>query len=135
MLRLLRPPITFRNVPELTKVTIHSMVSEAKDDSQYLHVAGMVMQAITGVRATAHATKKGVAGFNIMKGQYMSVTCELEGETMYHFLSKLIDVVMPRLKDYRGIKGSTGDGSGNLAFGLTGEEVAVFPEIEVNYDM
>lgn len=111
------------------------MVSEAKDDSQYLHVAGMVMQAITGVRATSHATKAGVAGFGIQKGQYMSVTCELEGETMYHFISKLVDVVMPRIKDYRGIKGSTGDGSGNLAFGLTGEEVAIFPEIEVNYDM
>ena len=69
------------------------------------------------------------------EGQYLSVTCELVGEDMYHFLSKVVDVVMPKIKEYRGIKGSTGDSSGNLAFGLNADEVALFPEIEVNYDM
>jgi len=133
-LRLLRKPITFRNVPQLEKVTIHTMVSGAKDDSAYLHVAGMVLQAISGVRATTHATKKGMAAFNTRAGQYMSATVEIKGEDMYHFLSKVIDVVMPKIKDWRGVKGSSGDNSGNIAFGLAGEEVALFPEIEVNYD-
>lgn len=135
VLRLLRKPITFRNVPKLERVTVHSMVSDAKENSAYLHVAGMVMQAITNVRATAHATRKSVAGFGVREGQYLSVTCELEGENMYHFLSKVVDVVMPKIKDWRGVKGSSGDSSGNLAFGLTGEDIALFPEVEVNYDM
>lgn len=135
VLRLLRKPITFRNIPQLERVTVHSMVSAAKNDSAHLHVAGMVLQAITNVRVTAHRTRKSVAGFDVRAGQYLSVTSELRGEDMYHFLSKVIDVVMPKIKDWRGVKGSSGDTSGNLAFGLTGEEVALFPEVEVNYDM
>ncbi|KAF1347011.1 ribosomal protein L5 domain-containing protein [Delphinella strobiligena] len=134
VLRLLRKPITFRNVPKLEKVTVHTMVSGAIEDSAHLHVAGMVVQAITNVRATAHKTRKSVAGFGIRKGQHLSVTAELKGEDMYHFLSKCIDVVMPKIKDWRGVKGSSGDSSGNIAFGFTPEDVALFPEVEVNYD-
>ena len=114
---------------------MHSMVKGAIENSAHLHVARMVMQAITNVRATAHATRKSVAGFGVREGQYLSVTCELRGENMYHFLSKVVDVVMPKIKDWRGVKGSSGDSSGNLAFGLTQEDVALFPEVEVNYDM
>ncbi|KAK5166062.1 54S ribosomal protein L7, mitochondrial [Saxophila tyrrhenica] len=135
VLRLLRNPITFRNVPKLERVTVHTMVKGAIDDSAHLHIAGMVMQAITGVRATAHKTVTNVQGFGVRAGQYLSVTCDLEGEAMYHFLSKTVDVVMPKMKDFKGVKGSTGDNSGNLAFGLSNEEVALFPEVEVNYDM
>lgn len=135
VLRLLRKPITFRNIPQLERVTVHTMVKEAKKDSSHLHIAGMVMQAITGVRATSHATRKSVAGFDVRQGQYLSVTCDLTGENMYHFLSKVVDVVMPKIKDFKGVKGSSGDSSGNLAFGLGAEEVALFPEVEVNYDM
>ena len=136
VLRLLRKPITFRNVPQLERVTVHCMVKAVvTDGSAPLHVAGMAMQAITNVRATAHAAKKSVASFGVRAGQHLSVTCELHGENMYHFLSKLVDVVLPRIKDWPGVKGTTGDSSGNLAFGLTGEDVALFPEISVNYDM
>ncbi|KAI7113889.1 ribosomal protein L5 [Hortaea werneckii] len=135
VLTLLRKPITFRNVPKIERVTVHSMVAGAIEDSSHLHVAGMILQAITNVRATAHETQKSVAAFGIRAGQHLSVTCELRGEDMYHFLSKLVDVVMPKIKDWRGVKGSTGDSSGNLAFGFTGEQVALFPEVEVNYDM
>lgn len=133
-LRLLRKPITFRNVPRIERVTVHSMVKGAISDSSHLHVAGMVLQAITNVRATAHETKGSVAGFGIRGGQHLSVTCELTGEDMYHFLGKCIDVVMPKIKDWRGVKGSSGDNSGNIGFGFTGEVVGSFPEIEVNYD-
>lgn len=134
MLRLLRKPITFRNIPKLEKVTVHTMVNGAIEDSSHLHVAGMVVQAITNVRVTAHKTRKSVAGFGIRQGQHLSVTAELKGEDMYHFLSKCIDVVMPKIKDWRGVKGSSGDSSGNIGFGFTPEDVALFPEVEVNYD-
>lgn len=135
VLPLLRKPITFRNVPRLEGVTVHTMVKGAIEDSAHLHIAGMVTQAITNVRATAHETRRSVAGFGIRQGQHLSVTCELKGENMYHFLSKIVDVVLPKIKDWKGVKGSSGDSSGNITFGLTGEEVALFPEVEVNYDM
>ncbi|KAK3107995.1 54S ribosomal protein L7, mitochondrial [Teratosphaeriaceae sp. CCFEE 6253] len=111
------------------------MVKQAADNSSWLHVASMALQAITGVRAEAHAVQHSVAGFGIRAGQHLSLTCELQGEAMYHFLSKLVDVVMPKIKDWPGVKGSSGDNSGNLALGLKAEEVSLFPEIEVNYDM
>jgi len=134
-LRLLRKPVTFRNVPQLQRVTVHTMSSDAINSGAALHVSGMVLQAITNVRAEAHEVKKSVAGFGVRAGMYLSLTCELKGEDMYHFLSKLVDVVMPKMKDWPGVKGSSGDFSGNIALGLKAEEVALFPEVEVNYDM
>nr|POE78536.1 putative 54s ribosomal protein l7, mitochondrial [Quercus suber] len=134
VLRLLRKPITFRNVPQLTGITLHTMVKEARKESSHLHVAGMVMQAITGTRPQVHTIKKSASNFEIRAGQHLSLTCKLVGEDMHHFVSKIIDVVMPKIKDWKGIKGSSGDSSGNIAFGFTPEDVAMFPEIEVNYD-
>ena len=131
---MLRKPITWHNIPQLTRVTVHTMQKQAQENSAHLHVAGMVLQAITNVRATAHETRKSVSGFGLKARQNLSVTCDLKGEDMYHFLSKVIDVVMPKIKDFRGVKGSSGDNSGNIAFGLSNEAVALFPEIEVNYD-
>lgn len=135
VLTLLRKPITFKNIPKLERVTVHTMVKAATSNSAPLHVAGMILQAITNVRVEAHAAPKSTASFGIRAGQYLSVTCDLRDENMYHFLSKVVDVVMPKMKDWKGVKGSSGDSSGNLAFGLTSEDVALFPEIEVNYDM
>ena len=62
------------------------------------------------------------------------MTVELKGEDMYHFLGKLINIVLPRIKDWNGVRATTGDSSGNLTFGLNPEVVAGFPEIEINYD-
>ena len=135
VLRLLRKPITWQNIPRVSGVTVHAMVKEAKTSSAPLHVAGMVLQSITNVRAEARATRKSVAGFGVRQGQFLSVVCDLRGEDCQHFLGKLVEVVMPRIKDFRGMKGSSGDGAGNLALGLTGEEVGLFPEVEVNFDM
>lgn len=111
------------------------MVPKAQDDSGHLHVAGMVLQAITGQRVQTHAARRSVASFDLREGKYIAATAELRGEDMLHFLSKTIDIVMPRIKDWKGVKGSSGDSSGNIAFGLGSEEVALYPEIEVNYDM
>jgi len=134
VLRLLRKPITFRNVPRLEKITVHTMVKGALSNSAHLHVAGMVIQAITNVRVVSHRIRKANATFGTRAGQYVSVTAELWGEDMYHFVSKMVDVIMPKIKDFRGVKGSSGDSSGNIAFGLSSEDVAMFPEIEINYD-
>ncbi|KAI9807323.1 MAG: hypothetical protein M1833_000066 [Piccolia ochrophora] len=134
-LRLLTRPITFRNIPRLERVTVHTMVSDASKDSAYLHTAGMVVQAITGVRVTTHTAKKGESQWGMRPGNYVSVKAEVRGEDMYHFLARCVEIVMPRIKDWKGVKGSSGDSSGNITFGLTSEAVSLFPEIEVNYDM
>lgn len=136
VLRLLRKPITFKNIPEIKRITVHSYVREAATGSGPLHVAGMAIQAITNVRVETHKSKASVPKWNIIPGKsYISVTAELHGEDMYHFFGKLVDVVMPKVKDWKGIKGSSGDSSGNIMFGLEPSTVALFPEIEVNYDM
>lgn len=59
---------------------------------------------------------------------------ELRGEDMYHFLAKVVEVVMPRIKEYKGVSGKSGDSSGNIAWGFGPETVGTFPEVEVNYD-
>lgn len=137
MLRLLRHPINFRNIPRIDGITVHSMVSEATTGaSAPLHVAGMAVQAITNVRVQTHKVRASVPKWGLIPGRgHASVTAELTGENMYHFFSKLVDIVMPKFKDWRGIKGSSGDSSGNITFGLDPTMVAMFPEIEVNYDM
>ncbi|TKX25498.1 ribosomal L5P family protein [Elsinoe australis] len=134
VLRLLKKPMTFRNIPRLERVTVHSMVSSAMENSSYLHVAGMALQAMTGVKAESHKARVSVNQFGLKAGAYVSLTADLKGEHMYDFVAKCVDVVMPKIKDYRGIKGSSGDSSGNITWGFTPEQVALFPEIEVNYD-
>ncbi|KAK5204410.1 54S ribosomal protein L7, mitochondrial [Exophiala xenobiotica] len=135
VLRLLRKPITFRNIPMVERVTVHSYVKDAlRGGSQHLHVAGMVLQAITNHRVQIHRARTNEAAWNVIKGKPCSMTVDLMGEDMYHFLGKLIDVVLPRIKDWNGVRATTGDNSGNLSFGLNPEVVSGFPEIEVNYD-
>ena len=134
-LPLLKRPVTPYRVPRVERVTVHTMVKGAATDSAYLHTAGMVLQAITSVRATAIRLKKPIASFGVRAKKYAAVKCELRGEDMYHFLSRCVDVVLPRIKDFQGIKGSSGDNSGNLTFGLEPDGVRLFPEVEVNYDM
>ena len=110
------------------------MVPEAQENSAHLHVAGMVLQAITNVRAIAHKARHNVVGWGLREGKYVSVTADVEREDTFHFLAKLVDVVLPKIKEWKGVSGTTGDSSGNISFGLTPDQVALFPEVEVNYD-
>lgn len=138
VLRLLRKPIKFNNIPEIERITIHSYVKNAaaERNSSWLHVAGIAVQAISNVRVETFKSKSNVAPWGIASGRdTVAVKAELFGENMYHFLGKLVDVVLPRIKDWEGVKGSSGDSSGNITFGLIPENVALFPELEINYDM
>jgi large subunit ribosomal protein L5 len=134
VLRLLNEPRTFRNIPKITKVTVHSMVPEAQENSANMHVAGMILQAITNVRAESHKAKHNVVGWGLREGRYVSVTSTLERHDALDFLAKLIDVVLPKIKEWKGVPGSSGDGHGNISLGLTPDQLSLFPEIEVNYD-
>ncbi|CAL5871801.1 uncharacterized protein PFLUO_LOCUS6054 [Penicillium psychrofluorescens] len=137
VLRLLRKPIKFNSIPELERITIHSYVKQAaQENSGWLHVAGMAVQAISNKRVETFKSRASVSTWSIAPGRdTVAVKAELRGEDMYHFFGKLVDVVLPRLKDWPGVKGTSGDSSGNITFGLEPEQVALFPEIEVNYDM
>ncbi|KAF3925857.1 hypothetical protein ABW20_dc0103754 [Dactylellina cionopaga] len=134
-LRLLNKPINFRNIPRLEEVVFHSFSDAAVQNPLAIRVAIMVAQVITGSKAEIHVARKSVATWNLKKDTQISVTCKMTGPSMYKFLATCVDVVLPRIKEYKGVKGSTGDRSGNLAFGFTPEVVAQFPEVEVNYDM
>ncbi|KAH7122429.1 ribosomal protein L5 domain-containing protein [Dendryphion nanum] len=133
-LRLLTAPRTFRNIPGITKVVVHAFVPEAQENSANLHVAGMVLQAITNVRAEPHKARHNVIAWGLRQDRYVALTAEIEREDAYHFISKLIDVVLPKIKEWRGVPGSSGDGAGNISFGLKPDQVSLFPEVEVNYD-
>lgn len=93
-----------------------------------------MLQAITNVRGEIFHARKSIVQFNQRKGNAMSVKCELYGENMWDFLSKVVETVMPRMKDYRGVSGGSGDGSGNLAWGFGGDVVGGMEEVAVNYD-
>ncbi|EPS37664.1 hypothetical protein H072_8681 [Dactylellina haptotyla CBS 200.50] len=134
-LRLLSKPITFRNVPRLQEIVFHCFADAATKNELAIRVAIMIAQVITGSRANIHKAKKTVAAWGLKKDTQTAVTCRMTGPAMYRFLATCIDIVMPRIKEYKGVRGTTGDRAGNLAFGFTPEVVAQFPEIEVNYDM
>ncbi len=113
---------------------MHTFVRDAVSGSEPLHVAGMVLQAITNVRCEVFRAKKTIASFGLRRGKAMAVGCELRGEDMWCFLSKLVELVMPRIKEYEGVSGTSGDGNGNLGWGYSSDVVGMFPEVEINYD-
>ncbi|KAH8821501.1 ribosomal protein L5 domain-containing protein [Xylogone sp. PMI_703] len=135
VLRLVEKDITFRNIPKVESITVHTMVKGAIEDSAYLHVAGILIQAVTGVRPTVHKAKHSVAQFGIREGKAISLTSTMHGEQAYEFLDKCINLVFPKIKDWPGIRGTTGDSSGNISWGFDRDAAILFPEVEVNYDM
>lgn len=117
------------------RITVHSYCKDVvRSGSSVLHVAGMALQEITGSRVTTHLSKHPESGWSLVRGKAIAATVNIKGESMYHFLDKVVNVVMPRIKDWRGVRATTGDNSGNLTFGFEPEVVSAFPEIENNYD-
>jgi hypothetical protein len=86
------------------------------------------------VRAESHKARHNVVGWGLREGRYVSVTATMQHNDALDFVAKLIDVVLPKIKEWKGVPGSSGDGHGNISFGLTPDQLALFPEIEVNYD-
>jgi len=135
VLRLIEKDINWRTIPKIEEVTVHTMVKGAIDDSAHLHVAGMMLQAVTGVRPQVHKSTHGVSQFGLRLGVPISLTCTMRGDQAYEFVDRCIHLVFPRMKDWPGIKGTSGDSSGNITWGFTREGAVLFPEVEINYDM
>jgi len=105
VLRLIEQDINWRNIPKIEEVTVHTMVKRAMDDSAYLHVAGMLLQAVTGVRPVVHRAKHSVSQFGIREHMPISLTCTMRNDQAHDFVDKCINLVFPRIKDWPGVKG------------------------------
>ncbi|ORY71607.1 50S ribosomal subunit [Pseudomassariella vexata] len=131
----LEDDITFRNIPEIKAIHLNMYTPKAKKNPDHLRVARAVMQTITGVRPIVTATKTSVAQWGIVKGDRTGVQASVYGNQAYEFIDKVIHLVFPKIKEWQGISGTTGDGAGNLGWGFENTEMMYFPEVEANYSM
>ena len=114
-------------VPKLSKIVINMGVGEATADQKKLDAAVAELNAIAGQRPVKTVAKKAIAGFKIRKGLPIGCKVTLRKARMYEFLDRLVTIALPRVRDFRGVKGTGFDGNGNFAMGL--KEQIVFPEI------
>ena len=115
-------------VPKLDKVVINMGVGEAKDNAKLLDAAIKDLETITGQKAVVTRAKTSVANFKIREGQAIGCKVTLRGERMYEFVDRLINLALPRVRDFRGVNPNAFDGRGNYALGI--KEQLIFPEIE-----
>ena len=115
-------------VPKLDKVVINMGIGEAKDNAKLLDSAIADMEKITGQKAVVCKAKKSVANFKLREGMAIGCKTTLRGEKMYEFVDRLINLALPRVRDFRGVNPNEFDGRGNYALGI--KEQLIFPEIE-----
>ena len=115
-------------VPKLDKVVINMGVGEAKDNAKVLESAVADMEKIAGQKAVITRAKNSVANFKIREGMPIGCKVTLRGERMYEFVDRLINLALPRVRDFRGVNPNAFDGRGNYALGI--KEQLIFPEIE-----
>ena len=115
-------------VPKLDKIVINMGVGEAKDNAKVLESAVSDMETITGQKAVITKAKNSVANFKIREGQSIGCKTTLRGDKMYEFLDRLVNLALPRVRDFRGVNPNSFDGRGNYALGI--KEQLIFPEIE-----
>lgn len=115
-------------VPKLEKVIVNIGLGEAKDNPKALESAVNDLTIITGQKPIITKAKKSIANFKLREGHAIGTKVTLRGEKMYDFLDKLMNVALPRVRDFRGVKDTAFDGRGNYALGL--KEQLIFPEIE-----
>jgi len=114
-------------VPKLVKISINRGFGEASKNSKELDASVKEMSLIIGQKPSIHKATKAIAGFKIREGMSVGASVTLRQEQMYNFLTKLINIVLPRIRDFRGISTNSFDGRGNYNLGL--KEQLIFPEI------
>ena len=115
------------DVPRLNKITINIGLGRAKDDKKLLEVANNTLTKITGQKPIETFAKLSIAGFKLREGNKIGLKVTLRGDKMYEFLDRFINIVLPRLRDFHGVKATAFDKQGNDSIGLT--EQSVFPEL------
>ena len=115
-------------VPKLSKIVVNMGVGEAKDNAKLLESAMKDMEIITGQKPVMTTAKKSIANFKIREGMKIGCKVTLRGDRMYEFLDRLVNLSLPRVRDFRGVNPNAFDGRGNYALGI--REQLIFPEIE-----
>ena len=115
-------------IPKIDKIVINMGVGEAKENAKVLEGAVKDMETITGQKAILTKAKNSVANFKIREGMPIGCKTTLRGDKMYEFLDRLVNLALPRVRDFRGVNPNAFDGRGNYALGI--KEQLIFPEIE-----
>ena len=115
-------------VPKVIKITVNRGLGEASQNAKALESSKEELSTITGQQPVVTRAKKAIAGFKIREGMPVGVMVTLRGDRMYAFLDRLINLALPRIRDFRGISGNSFDGRGNYSLGI--REQLIFPEIE-----
>jgi len=115
-------------VPRLEKIVINMGLGEATQNPKVIDAAVEDLRAISGQQPVVTRAKKSIAGFRLRQGMPIGVKVTLRGERMYHFLDKLMNLALPRVRDFRGVSPRSFDGRGNYTLGL--REQLIFPEID-----
>ncbi|MBQ6133983.1 MAG: 50S ribosomal protein L5 [Lachnospiraceae bacterium] len=115
-------------VPKLVKIVVNIGLGEAKENKKLLESAQGDLEIITGQHAVITNAKHSIANFKIREGMGIGVKTTLRGEKMYDFLDRLVNLALPRVRDFRGVNPDSFDGRGNYSLGL--KEQIIFPEIE-----
>ena len=117
-------------IPKISKIVLNMGIGDAKEDPKLLDKAQEELSLIAGQRAVKTKAKKAIAAFKIREGMPLGVSVTLRNKIMYEFLDRLINIAIPRIRDFRGLNSKSFDGNGNYTLGI--KEQIVFPEI--NYD-
>ena len=115
-------------VPKIDKIVINMGVGEAKENSKLLDAAVKDLEIISGQKAVLTRAKNSIANFKLREGMPIGCKVTLRGEKMYEFLDRLVNLALPRVRDFRGVSPDSFDGRGNYALGI--KEQLIFPEIE-----
>lgn len=115
-------------VPKLAKIVVNMGVGEAKENSKVLDSAMSELEIITGQKPVATKAKHSIANFKLREGMAIGCKVTLRGDRMYEFYDRLVNLALPRVRDFRGVNPNAFDGRGNYALGI--KEQLIFPEIE-----
>ena len=128
----LKEHFNFKNVhqiPRVDKVVVNIGLGEAKEDIKVLDIAVVELAAITGQKPVICRAKKSISNFKLRQGMPIGVKVTLRNAIMYEFLDKLINIAIPRIRDFRGVESNSFDGRGNFNLGLS--EQYIFPEVDI----
>lgn len=116
------------SLPKITKVIVHIGLKEALENPKVIDLVRVDLETITGQKPTVTKAKKSIATFKVRQGDKIGLKVTLRGIRAYHFLEKLINIVLPRVRDFRGVKLTGFDSRGNYTLGIV--EYTVFPEVD-----
>lgn len=117
-------------VPKLVKIVINMGLKDALKDQKILEEASTQLTVLSGQKPVITRAKKAIAGFKLRRGDAIGIMVTLRGKRMYDFFEKLVRIVLPRVRDFRGVSTTSFDGHGNYSLGFS--EISVFPEVDTN---